>query len=712
MSIHNSKSATAVSFAFTLCIACSGPSEPGEKTRSKESLNYASAAKINSSKGVEVKEPVYAGPFAPSPVRMTEGQGVTGEALANLQSCEACHADVFAQQQRSAHAFASMNNPIYRVAVETLRNDVGKIPSRVCAGCHDSSLLIDGAMSAEIEAGDPRARVGVGCRLCHGIKEARRVGNADFSLQGDPLAVPKSGDAASIAVHRAAVRPPDFAAFCGSCHQSFLFSGTGNADVLAGQNELRVWQNSAYSGSGASRIDEVPAQSCVQCHMPKVPATMGDVAVSPEGTISSHAFLGGHTWLAAMRGDKNRVAQIQEGLQSAVTVDVLPGLGLLPEAGSLSLDVIIRNTGVGHRFPGGVRDAAQTWVEVQVFDAKGRLLLRSARGENRHQLRALVANDVGDIEETRKTHRFAALIADHTIAPRDVAVIRYVGKIPSGTRPDTVSVQIVHRSRSEALAKAACVESKSPRGRRYQKASLAMGEPVLSACVAQPETVVAKTVRTLSDDGGDDFKRQYERGLGLVHGRQEELGLAELSLQNALRSARRMASGGNAVPMALLALAEVQGKLGKEAASALLLDEIESLGEFGAAVKRVRGDALAKVWRWPEAALAYGDAVAIAPKNSELWARYAMALGSSGQDAKALEAATEGLKLDPVSADLLRVQALSLRGLGAPNYQEALDLYLRFRGTDRLSAIKTLCKQKSDVCAREMVPVHSHRLVP
>src|SRR5687767_5092351 len=85
------------------------------------------------------------GAFGPSRVEIV-GEGLTGELLADVETCGRCHQDVIAQWRTSAHAFASFQNPIYRVSVDRLRKEVGKKESRFCGGCHDISLLVDGVM--------------------------------------------------------------------------------------------------------------------------------------------------------------------------------------------------------------------------------------------------------------------------------------------------------------------------------------------------------------------------------------------------------------------------------------------------------------------------------------------------------------------------------------------------------------------------------------
>ncbi len=704
--------------------------------------------------------------------------GLAGRYLADVESCGACHPDAFEQQQASVHALASFNNPIYRMAVERLRESKGKAAGDVCAGCHDAALLVDGAMNEEVVASDFRAHNGVSCRLCHGIIKAGRDGNGSFTLDPVPLPIPRTGDAASLKRHKSAVAPPPISELCGSCHQSFLSPASGNAVVLGGQNEMRVWADSAYAGQGIARIDSVAKQDCVSCHMPKVPAPLGDVVAEKSGMISSHRVLGGHTWMAAMRGDQEQLEALEKFLASAATIDVVTRS---QEGQHVVFDVVIRNEGVGHHFPGGVRDAANTRVRVLVTDKHGRVLLRSEDGAEAHVLRALVADADGELMGDRQTHRYAALIADHTIAPRDVAVVRYRGQLPAcathledwcgppanstdgakhprstqqgalktdgnsfgtsfledwcgppatstdgakhprsaqqgalktdansfGTSFLNVKVELVHQSRSAELAHATCAEARTRRGRFFARYSSKFGAGSANGCAAQPERVIATATRAVGDTGSKSFERMYEHGLGLLHEMQERALDAEPSLSTALTLAQTDMQRA----MALLALGQLSGRLGRIDEAVERMTRAQALVPSNAAIAASRGRALARVWRHQEASEAFAVAIQLAPENMSLWRDYAIALGASGQQNKVLNASQQGLRLAPRDPDLLRVQALALRRQDAPAAKAAMQSYLEHRGPDNRGAIIRSCTESSSLCAREALPVHEHRLV-
>ncbi|MCA9586284.1 MAG: hypothetical protein KC657_13085 [Myxococcales bacterium] len=327
-----------------------------------------------------------ASPFAPALTRVAPepAQG-RGAKVADVEGCAECHADVALQWGRSAHAFASFDNPVYRTVVDGFRHDRGEEKSQFCGGCHDPALLLDGAMRAEIKPADARARAGVSCRVCHGVTHARADGNGSYDLDLGATVVPRDGEPESRLRHRATVARATLrtAEMCATCHKAFLDPSTGNAAHLVGQDDATPWARSAFAGSHGARIDDdVERRRCQDCHMPAVDVVLGD-AGAKRGKVRSHEFLGGHTWLAAMLGDRQLTARAASFLKGRVSLDVAAVrvggartlLGTDPAAvredDAVVLDLVMRNLDVGHAFPGGVRDAQDTWLEVVVTDASG-----------------------------------------------------------------------------------------------------------------------------------------------------------------------------------------------------------------------------------------------------------------------------------------------------------------------------------------------------
>lgn len=694
--------------------------------------------------------PAAAGRFAPAHTELASAASAPAAGLGNhltdVETCADCHADVAAQWATSAHAFASFNNPIYRVSIQGFRERVGARASRFCAGCHDVALLVDGAMDDarghdaaapetpqdDFAPDDARAHAGITCRICHGIASVRPDGNGSYTLRTEPIPLPREDDPDSLAQHRQAVRRGALGTdLCIACHRSFLGPDTGNGSHLTGMDDGTAWQASAFTGSGTGRVDDpVVRADCMDCHMPREPAHLGDAAAR-DGTVASHRFPGGHTWLAAMRRDPDQLAQIRERLRGAASIDIVaPVPAGAPVPADVIVDIVVRNLAVGHRFPAGVRDAQDTWIEVTVRDAAGALVAASGMDHEHdpddteaHVLRAHVADEDGRILHEREVDTFRAPVVDHTIGPRDVAVVRYRLDAPAPGGLE-VHARLRHRSRNLRLQAAACAEARAARGRAFDQGAAHWRGMALDPCAPQPVTTIAEQRITLGDQlaGPDAWRRHYEHGLGWLHAAQDHADQAGPSLRAALalletddasqtRDAARLARA-----MVLTALGTLAGRQGRTGEALAWLDRAAALMPDHAAIQASRGAALARVWRWHDAVAPLRAAAARAPLNRRAQALLAMALGSVGEDARihaqALEAAQRGLALNPRDEALLRAQSLALAALGAPDADAALAAYDRFRAPDRIMNIRFACAARDAACAREREPVHEHALTP
>ncbi len=694
------------------------------------------------------------GPLAPAMTRVDGA--LTGTTLTETESCAGCHAQAAADWRSSPHAFSSFNNPVYRLAVDAFRKDLGNDASRFCGGCHDAALLVDGAMSGEVAPSDPRGHGGVACRVCHGVEEARSDGNGSYTLASTPVPIPRDGDDASLREHKArmAMAPLRTPALCGSCHRSFLSPATGNPAHLAGQDDLGAWEHSAYAGSHGARVDEpVEPAECRTCHMPLAAAPLGDAAAK-DGKLRSHRFAGGNTWLAAMRGDGAQLEAVRAMLRGAASVDVAAAIGpdgtrYAPAEGApvvagrpLVLEVVVRNERAGHRFPGGVVDAQDTWIEVEVQSARGRRiasagLQQQATGADpgAHVLRATVADDRGTPRLLRDTQHFRAGVVDHTLPPRDAEAVRFRLDVPAdlgagvgaSDLPLRVVARLRHRSRNLTLARAVCAESKTPRGLAFAREVAARTDQPLDACAPEPVTDVAQATvwlgsvdaraPALTPDKAP-WRRRFDDGLALLHGQQEVVGDGRAELEQAERLAGDAPQARAAVLHALAELSIREGRTDEalqrlEEAARALPRAPDATGEpVEAALPQGRGEALAGIWRWREAALAYRDAAAGSPLDGPLWSRLAVALGSADEPGAALEAAAHGLGLSPRDPDLLRVQALALERLGASpdTVAAAREAFARWRPPDDAPGIKSACASHDPLCALERLPVHVHAM--
>ncbi len=670
-------------------------------------------------------EPVLPGdrsPWAPAQlVQDSQGHSVSASAD-DVKLCGSCHTDVAAQWRTSAHAFASFNNPLYRVAVERLRTERGFSESRMCAGCHDVALLTAGAMDQPIDPDDVRAHAGISCTTCHSATHATLDGNGSLTLRtDDPL--PEQVEAATIENHKARVGNPALRSveLCGSCHRSFLNVPTGNASAFFGMDDFGAWHKSAYAGAQAERPDSVKAADCRGCHMPKEPAVKGDVAAK-QGRITSHRFLGSHTALAAMRQDEDTLKAVQDFLKGAVTVEIsaarTEGGPWLPAASQLrpasgqhfEVDVVIFNERVGHRFPGGVMDNQGTRLEVELVTRSGRTL--AVAGE--HQLRAEVVDVNGEPLHERETHRFISAVWNHTVPARDARAVRIGFDVPPGVSPTElplrVKAAVVHRTRLPELHALSCADSATVSGKAFIDAAQRHLGQQLDACAQAPATIMAQADVALTGKGTATHGTAYRRGLALSVSLQEYLGEAVDAFKTAQQLAKDPASKGRA----LWGQAAIAGKRGQTDEALALLAQAQVLLGEQAALLKTRGDLYAQVWRWPPAAEAYEQAAALAPTDVTLWQALAMARASAGAVEQALIAAQRGLALVPRDADCLRVQALALAELGAPPVvrEQTLAAALFWRLPDDGPSAKGKCSKRIAGCADRRNPVPRYQAVP
>ncbi len=672
------------------------------------------------------------------------GDSTDGEMLSDVDSCATCHADAAAHWSASGHSFASFGNPIYRTNVELMRHDLGKGTSQHCGGCHDMPLMVDGMMTAKasVPAADLRSHSGVTCRLCHGIQSTTKDGNGSYVWSRAPIEAPELGNAMSIAKHKQQASVKKLGAeLCVGCHRGFLSPDMGMPVHLSGLDEPGMWRNSAWTGNGMARVDKVEKKSCIDCHMERELATANELGAK-NGTIASHRFLGGHTWMASMRGDNEHLAKLTAKLEGVASIDVagarveqpsgaswhLPADGAPVAPGSrISLDVVIRNLLVGHRFPGGVLDIQDTWVEVEIADRQGKRLAASGLShatnpddEDTHVLRTLVVDEQGNILEEHEMAAFRTQIATQTLAAREAQATRFAFDVPmtlSATQlPLTVTARLRHRSRTLKLQAAVCRDAKTEAGQAFIAGASGARDVVLDPCKAQPITLIAETRIEIGDGAKTSarpaWERMYEHGMALVSTVSERLEEARTVLEQAL--AKVPAGDTKARAMVLVQLGWVAAKQGRaDDALAFVADARPLLPTPGPPVlDAVAADALARVWRWEEAIAPAKACTERAPQNSGAWMVYARVLGSTGDNAGALDAATKGLELAPRDPDLLRSQATALAALGRPDAEAALAAYDRFRSPDNSAELRIQCAADSKRCARHREQAQTIVLAP
>ncbi|MCH8962172.1 MAG: hypothetical protein IH820_12840, partial [Bacteroidetes bacterium] len=370
-----------------------------------------------------------------------EDYGFVKDTPIGAETCQRCHPDIVAQWATSAHRFASFNNPFYEATIEDMRTNatapnvwvekhiaqfpdigsdgVGRAKSKWCSGCHDPALMLAGKMNQPIDRNAPEAQAGLTCLACHAIDKIHNLtGNGNYNIadeQEDPylFATADNGtlgaflhDAAlksKPTVHMRQMLKPFFrtSEFCATCHKVSLTEPVNNYRWLRGQDEYDNWHDSGVS-LNASRTFYLPPlkRVCQDCHMPPEPAVRGDVAAK-EGKVRSHRFVAVNTALPFLRGDQESIERIETFLQTEkLRVDVFaisterhpePIMAInrakptLVAGERVTVDVVVRNQGVGHTFPGGTNDSNEGWLEFTVQNEAGvTLTISGFLDENGH----------------------------------------------------------------------------------------------------------------------------------------------------------------------------------------------------------------------------------------------------------------------------------------------------------------------------------------
>ncbi|MCG8605967.1 hypothetical protein MJD09_13370, partial [bacterium] len=429
--------------------------------------------------------------------------GFAKETEIGAETCARCHQDIVAQWATSAHRFASFNNPFYEATIESMRTEanepnrwveehikafpnremaVGMVKSKWCSGCHDPALMLAGKMDQPIDRASPQAQAGLTCLACHAIDHIHDLtGNGNYNIadeQEDPylFANAPSGSIqaflhdtmlkAKPTVHKRQMQKPFFktSTFCATCHKVSLTVPVNNYRWLRGQNEFDNWHDSGVA-LNASRTFYLPNQrkECQDCHMPAEPAVLGDVA-SKKGVVRSHRFLAVNTALPFIRGDKETIERIEAFLRDEkLTVDIFalrvansdkPYMALdlnQPTLGAgerVTVDIVVRNKGVGHTFPGGTNDSNEGWLEFSLVTSHGQVMVMSGKiGEDghldpsAHVYKALILDKNGVPIQKRNAQDIHVTVFANVIAPGTADIAHYEFEVPRQLKGQTLTLK-------------------------------------------------------------------------------------------------------------------------------------------------------------------------------------------------------------------------------------------------------------------------------
>ena len=413
------------------------------------------------------------------PSLATTGAGrltLTADDIKDVASCSRCHKEITQEWQRSAHRHASMTNMFYRASIEDLRKRFPATDARWCASCHDPALLFTEAagtgeakmVAKDLDFESEDARVGLTCISCHCIDPQSTNGNADYVLRGRKKA-PGEGSAdpgvrkahdvllrLKPEAHVASMTPKNIreSGYCSLCHKAEPPPELNRWKWVRAQDEYDSHDDSGVSMGNARSFYHPPApKRCQDCHMPLV-ADPDDPAADSQGRVRSHLFAAANTALPHLRDDQDMIKKTLEFLKTSCRVSIT-GIELsggrrffpadvakpaVKPGETVQADVVVRNVGVGHRFPGGTVDSNEVWIDFEAkvgddaaFYASGKI--DPATGEvdpSAEFYRSFWLRRDGSRFVSRVANDLYTFVYVNRIGPGTADVVRYRFQVPEG----------------------------------------------------------------------------------------------------------------------------------------------------------------------------------------------------------------------------------------------------------------------------------------
>jgi hypothetical protein len=359
-------------------------------------------------------------PFAPSLARTSTNGAFDPRSLSGSETCgqSGCHTEIYNEWKVSAHRYAAMD-PIFQGIQSVMAKQNGPESTRYCGGCHDPISLFSGTKNIFVTnlTSQLGYNEGISCLACHSIQKTDIEGNAAYvvSQPKDYLwqwsadhtlgamarnFLIRSWPVEHNRLNKRFYKSPEY---CAACHKQFIDQEVNRVGWVQLQNQYDNWAASHWNHKGDPRT----TVECRECHMPLVGSTdpaAGDALdynrTTGDHEHRSHRFVAANNLVPALlhlTGASKQVWLTDAWLQGRIDIPEIrnkwaqgPIVKMRIETPqtvepgtSLPIHVVLTSNKVGHDYPTGPLDMIQSWIEIRVTDASGRIIFTSGELDNR-----------------------------------------------------------------------------------------------------------------------------------------------------------------------------------------------------------------------------------------------------------------------------------------------------------------------------------------
>ncbi|MDP6780042.1 MAG: tetratricopeptide repeat protein, partial [Candidatus Latescibacteria bacterium] len=376
----------------------------------------------------------------------------------------------------------------------------------------------------------------------------------------------------------------------------------------------------------------------------------------------------------------------------------------------VQVDVVVRNQGVGHTFPGGTNDSNEGWLELALLDESGRPMAASGHLEGdgyvdgaSHFYGALLLDGDGKPIERRNAQDIRAEVYTHAIGPGTADVVRYRFQVDPGWAGRTVTLRARLLWRKFDRAYTEFAYRKNPDGFRSFDAVPELPITEIVSDRAHLNVVRRGGEKARAQSGRPaplDWLRFNDYGIGLLL--QGDTRAAAWAFKKVVEAAPERPDGHRNLARAAVADGDIDTAIHH-------LERCEEMHPGDPQTAWVWGKALQEAGRYVEAAAAYERVLQDFPEDRQAWKNLGRVRYLSGTREGALEALDRALAIDPEDRMVHYHRMLTLRALGRRKEAVAAEAaYRKYQIDESAREVTRAFLLEHPDEERESQPIHTH----